>query len=167
MNDLLQEFMKRLNVLLAPYRGKVEWGNVREKISHWQEGEHEMTNVAVTYESPGGSTNQINVSFDHQRQIFRALNEQTGEEEDVAEVDVVVERVTAHVLSIPDKRKQRLNSDMERWLNEGATQGMILGKLNQLLKMQDLKGGSITLAELQEATRYLTQLVREKSKKSG
>lgn len=163
MNDLLQEFMKRLDALLAPYRGKVEWGNVREKISHWQEGEHEMTNVAVTYESPGGSTNQINVSFDHQRQVFRALNEQTAEEEDVAEVDVVMERVTAHVLSIPDKRKQRLNSDMERWLNEGATQGMILGKLSQLLKIQDLKGGSITSAELQEATRYLTQLVRKKS----
>lgn len=162
MNDLLQEFMKRLNVLLAPYRGKVEWGNVREKISHWQEGENEMTNVAITYESPGGSTNQINVSFDHQRQMFRTLNEQTGEEENVVEVDAVMKRVTAHVLSIPERRKQRLNADMERWLNEGATQGMILAKLSQLLKMQDLKGGSITSAELQEATRYLTQLVRKR-----
>lgn len=160
---MLQEFMKRLDALLAPYRGKVEWGNVRQKISHWQEGEKEMTNVAVTYESPGGSTNQINVCFDHQRQTFRALNEQTGEEEDVAEVDLVMERVTAHVLSIPEKRKQRLNADMERWLNEGATQGMILTKLSQLLKMQDLKGGSITSAELQEATRYLMQLVRRRS----
>jgi hypothetical protein len=158
MSDLLQEFKKRLDALLAPYRGKIEWGNVREKVSHWQEGDQEMTNFAVTYESPGGSTNQINISFDHKRNVFRALNDETGHEEDVSEVSIVIEQVDVHVKSIPEKRRQRLWSDMERWLSEGASQGQILNKLSQLLKMQDLMGGSITSIELQEATRYLTQI---------
>jgi hypothetical protein len=51
---------------------------------------------------------------------------------------------------------------MERWLMEGATTLQILGKLSELLKMQDLKGGSITAAELQEATRHLRQLASQK-----
>jgi hypothetical protein len=162
MDQLLKEFRERLDALLAPYRGEVKWGNVREKVSHWQEAESEMTNIALTYESPGGSTNQINVSFDHKRQTFRALNEETGYEEDVTDVSVVIERVEAHILTIPEKRKQRLNTDMERWLMEGATTLQILGKLSELLKMQDLKGGSITAAELQEATRHLRQLASQK-----
>ena len=60
------EFMAGLRELIAPYAGKVEYGNLRSQASDWDTGEGpRITNVAIVYETPGGSTDQINVSFDH------------------------------------------------------------------------------------------------------
>src|SRR6266700_4015669 len=74
------EFMAGLRETISPYAGKVEYGNLRSQASDWDTGEGpRITNVAIVYETPGGSTDQINVSLDHRRGCFSVLDDQGAE----------------------------------------------------------------------------------------
>src|SRR5438132_9948524 len=70
-------FMAGLQELISPYAGKIEYGNLRSQASDWDTGDGpRITNVAIVYETPGGSTDQINVSLDQGRGCFCVVEDQ-------------------------------------------------------------------------------------------
>lgn len=165
--SMTEDVIASIGAVLEPYDGEVSHGNVRMRASHWEGVEGaKTTNVAIIYESPGGSTNQINVSVEEPACLVRVLNDVTSREESTEDVERVVAIVRHHVESIPEKRRQRLRSEIERWRSEGRGQREIFSALNQLFQCE-LMGGSITTEELQDATRYAIQLCKGESSTAG
>src|SRR5437764_10913279 len=74
------EFEARLRELMQPYARRIEYGNLRSQPSDWETPDgHKITNFAIVYETPGGSTDQINVAYDHTTGHFTLLDEALGE----------------------------------------------------------------------------------------
>src|SRR6266567_9172116 len=97
-------FMAGLRELISPYAGKVEYGNLRAQASDWDTSDGpRITNVAIVYETPGGSTDQLNVSFDHASGQFSLVEDAEHTTEDVTDV---LTRIMPRVSSIPDKRRE-------------------------------------------------------------
>lgn len=154
---VLEEFLSELGRILSAVAGQVGFGDVRRQVSH-STLDHPITNVAIIYESPGGSTNQINIVFDHTVLQFRVLNDLSGEEELFPASAPIVGRIEQLVTSIPEIRMKRLKWDIDRWVDDGKTQSQIYLTLNRLLQFEagtGLRGGAITGDELKEATRYV------------
>src|SRR5438128_10711020 len=83
-------FMAGLRELISPYVGRVEYGNLRAQASDSDTGEGpRITNVAIVYETPGGSTDQINVSFDHGCARFSVLDDDGAEYETSTPAEVL------------------------------------------------------------------------------
>src|SRR6476469_7108335 len=113
------EFMAGLRVLIAPYAGKVEYGNLRSQASDWDTGEGpRITNVAIVYETPGGSTDQINVSFDHGCGLFSVLDDERAEYQ-TADPAEALACLRARVLVIPEKRLGHLRDEIKRQMDSG------------------------------------------------
>ena len=66
--DPLVEFKERLDKFISSVtrdrERRIAYGNLRHEYSEWDEGDDSNTNVAVIYETPGGSTVQINVTWE-------------------------------------------------------------------------------------------------------
>lgn len=156
---IIGNFIKDLESLMEPHEGQVSYGNLRKKVSDWEDEKGKITNIAVIYETPGGSTNQINVTFAFAKNTFLLLNEGTGEEEEVSDPGEVLRRLDCLISPIPEKRRSRLRNDIEGWYQEGVSQADAFSRLNKLLH-SDFKGAQITHEELQEATRYTIEVFR-------
>ena len=169
MDEVLTSFLQNVQSLLEPVSGEVIYGNVRMKVTQSQwEGDRPITNAAITYESPGGSTNQINVAYEHNTQKFRVLSASSGEEEFFDDPTPVIGRINDLVQSIPQVRMDRLKWDIDRWINDGKTRPQLLSTLSRLSQADSgLKGGGITHDELQEAARYIAQRFKELETKSA
>ncbi len=156
----ISEFLRALQYLMAQYqqdeRGSdpgrnrsVAYGNVRYQV--WEDGG--QVNIGIIYETPGGSTNQINIEYDPQTGSF-SLPDANGPGDFVAsDPEAVIEMVHAHIQQIPEKRMERLREYIDAWHLENVPRIDIFERLNQLM-FQDLKGGRITHDELYEACRY-------------
>src|SRR5713226_5323182 len=84
------EFMAGLRELISPFARKVEYGNLRSQASDWDTGDGpRITNVAIVYETPGGSTDQINISFDHGSSRFSVLDDEGALYETTAPAEVL------------------------------------------------------------------------------
>src|SRR5207247_233646 len=111
------EFQTRLRELLQPYAHRVEYGNLRSHTSDWETPEGlKNSNVAIVYETPGGSTDQINVAFSHHTGRFTLLDESLGELETDA-VATVIESIRPRVQGIPDKRREHLRDEVRRQID--------------------------------------------------
>src|SRR4051794_10957066 len=78
--EQVQDLCSRIQDYIRPFAGRVEYGNLRCRISDWDCGEGEqVTNIALVYETPGGSTDQINISYHHTACHFALIDEHTGE----------------------------------------------------------------------------------------
>src|SRR5258708_25248580 len=114
------EFMAGLREMISPYAGKVEYGNLRSQASDWDTGEGpRITNVAIVYETPGGSTDQINVSFDHSSSCFTVLDDAGAEYETGAPGEVIV-CIRPRIIGIPQKRLSHLRDEIKRQMDSGA-----------------------------------------------
>jgi len=158
--DVLDELKPSLDELLQPMEGKVEYGNLRRKESGWEEEGQRVTNVAIVYETPGGSTDQINVTCYHQDQHFTILESETGEETSFQDIQALLAEIKRQVERIPAKRLALLRGAVDRWIQEGKTRMQIIRELNKFHRtVEEFKGGTITPAELSAASRYaITQL---------
>jgi hypothetical protein len=155
MGRLAEEVQKRLVVTLAPYMGKVHYGNLRFQISDWTEGDRHFTNIAIVYETPGSSTNQLNILVDEGEGVITFVD---GEAERRTEdIDEVLGFVESAVRTIPERRLERLYETVRRWAQQGKSKAEILAELNRLLRA-DLVGGSITYTELKASIQYALQL---------
>ena len=110
-------------------------------------------NVAIIYETPGGSTCQVNIAYDHNTGDFSYLNPELAETIKTDAVQDVLAMVETHVRSIPDKRVRRLQSQIDGWVGEGKTRSQLFGELNKLLQTEFL-GGRINTNELKQAIQY-------------
>src|SRR5439155_3958667 len=136
------ELMAGLRELISPYAGKVEYGNLRAQSSDWDTGEGaRITNVAIVYETPGGSTDQINVSFDHGSACFSVLDDEGAEYETTAPAEVFA-CIRPRVLGIPEKRLDHLREEIKRQMDSGTPPAGVVGHLNRLMN-SELRGGTI------------------------
>jgi len=152
-------FMAGLRGLIAPYAGKVEYGNLRAQASDWETGDAaRITNVAIVYETPGGSTDQINVSFDHSRSCFSVLDDEGAEFETVVPEEVF-DCIRPRMVGIPEKRLAHLRAEIKRQMDSGTPPAGVVGHLNRLMN-SELRGGTITHLEMRDAMTFAVQYAR-------
>ena len=148
--------MAGLRGLIAPYAGKVEYGNLRFHQSDWDTGDGScITNIALVYETPGGSTDQINISFDHCRGCFAILDDM-GAEYETACSEEVLSLMQPRIEGIPEKRRTHLRDDIKRQLDTGMPAAGVVGHLNRLMN-SELRGGTITHLEMRDAMTFAVQ----------
>src|SRR5438874_9725137 len=125
-----QQFEARLRELMQPYQHRIEYGNLRSQPSDWETADgRKITNFAIVYETPGGSTDQINVAFDHAHGRFTLLDEALGELE-TEDVGMVIEQIRPRVAGIPEKRREHLRDEVRRQIDAGMSRMALVGHLN-------------------------------------
>src|SRR5205085_8781029 len=141
LDGALEAFCQRLRDEISPYAGRVEYGNLRHQIGVWESPDAgRITNVALVYETPGGSTDQINVSFEHTSGQFSVIDE--AAEFFTSSIDDVLVRILPRVHSIPTRRFEALTSEIRRQIDEGMGRAGLFGHINRL-QQSDFKGGTI------------------------
>jgi hypothetical protein len=153
---IYDSFMAGLRQLIAPYAGKVEYGNLRAQSSDWDCGNGVcITNVAIVYETPGGSTDQINVSLDRSTGRFSVLDDQ-GAEYETASPEEVLSCIAPRIHIIPQKRLAHLQDEIKRQMDTGTPPAGVVGHLNRLMN-SELRGGTITHLEMRDAMTFAVQ----------
>ncbi len=151
--------MAALRGLIAPYAGKVEYGNLRFHMSDWHTGDDScITNIALVYETPGGSTDQINISLDHCRACFSVLDD-TGAEYETSSPHEVLSLMQPRIEGIPEKRRAHLRDEIKRQLDTGMPPAGVVGHLNRLMN-SELRGGTITHLEMRDAMTFAVQYAK-------
>jgi hypothetical protein len=159
----LQDLCSRILESIKPFAGRVEYGNLRSKVSAWDMGDGEpITNVALVYETPGGSTDQINISYYHASGEFALIDEHQGELT-TASVEQVLETIQPRITGIPSKRLETLYAEIRRQVDSGSNTAGLFGHLNRMIQ-SEFKGGTITHLELRDA---MTFAVKYMSNKKG
>ncbi|HEX2951582.1 MAG TPA: hypothetical protein VHV83_18750 [Armatimonadota bacterium] len=133
---------------MAPHEHQVPYGNLRSEFSEWDEESGKVSNLAIVYEVPGGSTNQINVTYLHSSNTFLYLGLDAQEERNTSDLNDVLRMVEAAIERIPAIRKESLLKDIDRWAGQGMGQRDLFQKMNKLLQIEDLVGGTITMHEM-------------------
>ena len=163
----VEEFLGALGVLIAEYqpddRGvdpgrdtSVGYGNIR--FQYWPNGER--VNVGLIYETPGGSTNQINIDYRPETRDFSVPHISEPTEVTSADQAEILALIKAHIESIPGKRVERLRAYIDSWVEQCLDRAAIFARLNQLI-FQDLKGGRITHSELAQGCHYAVERLSE------
>jgi hypothetical protein len=157
------EFRRRLDAFLGTFGHPPErrraYGNLRHEYSEWDTDAEHTTNVAVIYETPGGSTTQVGVTYDHRTGDYSYLNGDLSEPIVTRNPDQPLHMIADEVRSIPDRRLQRLRRQIEGWYGEGKCQREMFAEMNKLLQSNFL-GGSITQRELKLGIMHAIDLRR-------
>ncbi len=149
-----QRFLERLDVSLQPHLGKIAYGNLRRDIADGHEAVDGTSNIAIVYETPGGSTDQINIVYDNTKGSFHLITE--DEEVTLDDPDRVLQVVDADIAAIPQKRMATLREQADHWLSQGRSRGQMFAELNRILQ-SGLRGGSITATEMRDVCRYIVE----------
>ncbi len=142
---------------ITPHLHELAYGNLRFAHTLWQEGEDTVTNLAIVYELPGGSTCQINVMRHETSATYSYLTLDTHEEHHTASLVDTEHMVREAVARIPAIRRQRLYDEIDNRASKGATRHMLLHWLKSLLKFEEIYGGKVTPEEMQQGIAYFTQ----------
>jgi hypothetical protein len=155
--DLLETLEEELEQLIHerthPAEKRIRFGNLRSEISR---DNGDVANAAVVYETPGGSTTQINIVYDPEEQTFSYLSEDLDDTVISEDPHEVVQMVARHADSIPDKRMNALKKTIDIWLQEGKSRSEMFSEMNKLLQNEFL-GGKITNDELKAGIQYIVQ----------
>lgn len=155
VGTLAEEVQKQLVATLSPYMGKVSFGNLRFQTSEWAEGNHRFVNIAIVYETPGSSTNQLNITVDETEGVLTFIDGEWERQTD--NISEVVQFVEEAVKNIPERRLERLRETVRRWAGQKRSRAEVLAELNRLLRA-DLIGGTLTHHELKATIQYCLQL---------
>ncbi len=157
-------FARELNALLEscqhPAERRIRYGNLRSEISENRDDGSIVTNAAIVYETPGGSTTQINVTYDQNTETFSFLSGDLADTVNSQAPGRVLGMIREHAQTIPDRRLRALYAQIDAWLDEGKTKRELFGEMNKLLQAEFL-GGRITNEELKAGIQHI---VREHSK---
>ena len=155
--DALEVFERELEELLADHRHpserRIRYGNLRCEIS---EAGEDLMNAAVVYETPGGSTTQINVICDEDTGSFSYLSSDLETTETSDDPHEVMEMIRDHAERIPEKRLTALFNQIDVWLAEGKTRSEMFGEMNKLLQTEFL-GGRIANEELKAGIQHIVK----------
>ena len=151
------EWLRSALALLRPYRHRVGYGNLRHETTEWTSDGEKTTNLAVVYELPGGSTNQINISYNQATEGFSFLGLDADSEQVSSDPQQALGMLEEAVRQIPERRLERLYEDIERWFGEGKTSHEMFKEINSLLQT-DFKGGSLTHQELKAGIHHILKL---------
>lgn len=141
--------------LLKPYLHQVAYGNLRAEHTRWDSPEGSVDNLAIVYEVPGGSTNQLNISYAAAAGTFAYLDPDTAEECHTSALAEILAMVEHAVAAIPHLRRAQLYAMIDRWIAAGMGRSAVLQELNRLLQATDLPGGTLTPDELKLGIAYL------------
>jgi hypothetical protein len=157
----LAEFRQKLDELVNsvshPRERRIAYGNLRHEYSDWGHGAERSTNVAVIYETPGGSTVQINVTFEHGE--FAYLDPHDGDRISSTDPHKPLQMIAREVREIPERRLTRLREQVESWCAQGLCQRDMFAEMNKLLQ-SDFLGGSITQRELKLGIKHAIDMRR-------
>lgn len=162
--DLQETFVEELEELIQsrthPAEKRIRFGNLRSEISR---DNGDITNAAVVYETPGGSTTQINIVYDTEEQTFSYLSDDLDGTVVSDDPHEVVEMVERHANRIPEKRMEALKKTIDIWMQEGKSRSEMFSEMNKLLQNEFL-GGRITNDELKAGIQHI---VKEFSRNGG
>jgi hypothetical protein len=157
----LAEFRQKLDELVDsvnhPRERRIAYGNLRHEYSEWGSGDETSTNVAVIYETPGGSTVQINVT--HEDGEFSYLDPSDGSRIATTDPHPPLQMIAHEVREIPERRLARLREQVESWCAQGLCQRDMFAEMNKLLQ-SDFLGGSITQRELKLGIKHAIDMRR-------
>ncbi len=157
----LEWLRKELDKVLASYQSpqerRVGYGNLRHEYSTWKNEGEEVTNIAIIYETPGGSTTQLNITCNHADGTFSYLNFDLADYVVTSDAREALQAIHDHVVAIPAKRQAQLDTQVDAWMGQGKSKREVFGELNKLLQEQFL-GGRITTNELKAAIQYAIKL---------
>jgi len=158
----LDTLCSRIQESIAQYAGRIEYGNLRSRIDKWDCGGGEpTTNIAIVYETPGGSTDQINITFYHDCGSCGLVDEQQGEF-NTTDLDSVISTILSRVCSIPEKRRETLLAEIRRQIDSGSNHAGLFGHLNRMMR-SDFVGGTITHIEMRDAMTFAVQYMKGKA----
>ena len=157
-DELWERFQLRLDGALIPFEGLIAYGNLRKEASDWGDDQRRTTNVAIIYETPGGSTNQVNIGYQHQERVFVVLDPQSNQERQIQDLEELFGILRHYLDEIPARRQEALQLYIRSWREEGFTRQQALVSLRSFLYTTDLKGGIITEQELTAGARYVVRL---------
>ncbi len=153
-NNAFEELREGLDNLIDRYRypqeRRIGYGNLRQEYSDWEKDGNTTTNVAIVYETPGGSTAQINITHDSGQGHFSYLQQEQERPVTTDCVESVLDVVKEQVTAIPRKRRSVLFRQIETWCAEGRP---VFEELNKLLQSEFL-GGRINHHELRDGINY-------------
>jgi len=156
----LEEFEGDLEILLAdrrhPAERRIRFGNLRCEMTENEDGNGKQVNAAVVYETPGGSTTQINVIYDEAAGTFSYLSGDLTETVTCEDPDAVMCMIREHADQIPAKRLNALCNQIDAWMAEGKTRQEMFGELNKLLQTEFL-GGRIANDELKAGIQHIVR----------
>ncbi len=159
-NGTLEEFKERLDSIVAAYQRSEErrigYGNLRHEYSEYSKDGKTTVNIAVIYETPGGSTTQLNISFDKRAATYSYLDRDLETHITSDDPDQVIATIEEAVEEIPAKRSRQLFNQIDSWMDMGKGRHEIFGELNKLLQTEFL-GGRINTNELKEGIQHVVQ----------
>jgi len=132
---------------------RIGYGNLRHEYSQWRKSADAPTNIAIVYETPGGSTTQLNITFDPASRSFSYLSHDLESKVESHDPSEVLHMVEDHVNGIPEKRQRQLQQQIDLWVSQGMSRSELFAQLNRLLQAEFL-GGRITTGELQQGIQY-------------
>jgi len=127
----------------------VRYGNLRSQ----EFGSEGVTSIALIYETPPGSTNQIQIRCEEAEQRFIIPDRDAETDVAIRDLDEAIRLVDLHIQDVPRQRACRIRDYIESWLEAGKDLAAVLEELNAMLH-QEMRGGRITYDELAEACRY-------------
>lgn len=145
-----------------PRERRIAYGNLRHEYSEWGEGNEATTNVAVIYETPGGSTTQLNITYDHGKNQFTFLKPDGADRVTTSDPVEPLQMIVGAVRAIPERRMHSLQEQIESWCEEGKCRRELFAEMNKLLQ-SDFLGGSITQRELKLGIKHAIELRRDAS----
>ncbi len=132
---------------------RIGYGNLRCECSNWHRTDEEITNIALIYETPGGSTSQINIAYDHHSGQFTYLGDELTKTVTTSDSREVLAMVNRQIRAIPHKRLSFLRRQIDHWMDEGKTRRQLFAELNKLLQTEFL-GGRISTTELRHGIQH-------------
>jgi len=158
--DPFAVFEDQLEALVSscqhPAERRIAYGNLRGEVSENRSDGSVVKNAAIVYETPGGSTTQINVSYDSRNETFSYLSEDLQDTVACQDPTDVLKMVVEHAQGIPDKRMEALRAQIDSWLAEGKTKREMFGGMNKLLQAEFL-GGRISIEELKAGIQHIVR----------
>lgn len=145
-----------INSCQQPEERRIGFGNIRHEYCDWCRDGVNDTNIAVIYETPGGSTTQINVTYNHLTGEFAYLDEDLESQIVTTDPHQVLRYVEDHMREIPGKRLVQIEKTIDAWVSQGKGRSEIFAELNKLLQTEFL-GGRVNSNELKHGIQHLVR----------
>ena len=139
-----------------PEERRIGYGNIRHEYCDWYREDEEDTNIAVIYETPGGSTTQLNVTYNHRTGEFSYLDDDLESTITTEDPDRVIAYIEDHMRQIPGKRLVQIEKTVDAWVSQGKGKREIFAELNKLLQTEFL-GGRVNNNELKHGIQHLVR----------
>lgn len=155
--EILKEKLDKVIIACQqPEERRIGYGNIRHEYCEWCREDEKDTNIAVIYETPGGSTTQINVSFNHGAGEFSYLDEDLESTITTKDPEQVLLYIEDHMRQIPSKRLVQIEKTIDSWVLQGKGRSEIFAELNKLLQTEFL-GGRVNNNELKHGIQHLVK----------